>query len=606
MNADERLSESVLSSPAGKPETPFSKADLLIGLSLALGVFLFNFVGSGVVEFFRHTEADRSLIGWEMLQRGDFLIPHLLGSVILTKPPLFYWSIAAAISFFGSAAEWVVRFPSVVAASSVIFVHYLFLRTNRLSREFSLLSSVVLATAAFFFFLASVAEIDMIFCLFCTLALYCVAAAVDRTSLPLMLLGYFAAAAAFLTKGPPIVFFFGASMVCYYGYLWRTSQTRPTLRWFLLANLFGVGIFSACVLSWLSLAAARVGWEALHRAYEVEIFERVFVTPLKNEKGPLFYLISLAEGILPWSIFGVLGWLTIWINLRAGRAHGLKSWLERNGDQSRFLVFNLIVVGSALVMLTLSAGKTARYIFPIYAMSANLVAVGLYGINGSNSEVWLRRAARIFGILGTVALIGSLFVVRLDGVPFWELALAVGCFVVVLNVLRWASYRAERKYLILSVVLFAIAYRVSERTVYADFRNQTRSVQPDVRSLQALVPSGATIYTVEMFERWVVYYLKRDGRNVLRLTPDMLENLSGRIYLLLSDHDESWRRAQLRSYDETLKELGHFDTGATHIYLLEVDAAALRYLKLHETIPTIPSEPYYPEAMFFGEPTARP
>ena len=62
----------------------FSRHDWKLVLGLSLYALCLNLYGVWALEFFRHTEADRSLIGWEMLQSGEFLVPHLLGSVILT------------------------------------------------------------------------------------------------------------------------------------------------------------------------------------------------------------------------------------------------------------------------------------------------------------------------------------------------------------------------------------------------------------------------------------------------------------------------------------------------------------------------------------------
>ena len=63
------------------------------------------------------TEPHRALVAHQMVQSGDWLVPHLNGEVYLRKPPLMYWVEAVAEKATGKAEPWVWRLPSVLGSA---------------------------------------------------------------------------------------------------------------------------------------------------------------------------------------------------------------------------------------------------------------------------------------------------------------------------------------------------------------------------------------------------------------------------------------------------------------------------------------------------------
>ena len=54
----------------------------------------------------------------EMRERGDYLVPHLLGQPRYEKPPLLYWITAAGYAVTGSINELCGRVPGALFATA--------------------------------------------------------------------------------------------------------------------------------------------------------------------------------------------------------------------------------------------------------------------------------------------------------------------------------------------------------------------------------------------------------------------------------------------------------------------------------------------------------
>src|SRR5689334_2842982 len=64
-------------------------------------------------------------IAREMLQRHEWVVPHLQGEPYLDKPPLFYWLVMASYSVFG-VHDWAARLVPALAVHGTILLTYLF------------------------------------------------------------------------------------------------------------------------------------------------------------------------------------------------------------------------------------------------------------------------------------------------------------------------------------------------------------------------------------------------------------------------------------------------------------------------------------------------
>ncbi|MEJ2701392.1 MAG: phospholipid carrier-dependent glycosyltransferase [Sedimentisphaerales bacterium] len=118
-----------------------------------------------VPDEFRYAEIPR-----EMLQTGNWIVPHLDGLRYFEKPVLGYWLNAAAIALFGENA-FAVRFPSAIAVGLTALLLFAFVR--RFSRDDL---TAPLATAIFLLFpevyaIGSFCVLDSVISLFVTAAI---------------------------------------------------------------------------------------------------------------------------------------------------------------------------------------------------------------------------------------------------------------------------------------------------------------------------------------------------------------------------------------------------------------------------------------------------
>nr|MDQ2994903.1 glycosyltransferase family 39 protein [Pseudomonadota bacterium] len=270
-------------------------SDYLI-LFVFLGICIFNGLGSYALD--NINEGLYAEIPREMLESGNFIIPHLNYVPYLEKPPMLYWLVAVAYKLFGISA-WSARLVPAVAVTLICLVMLQFAR-NVDRRATGFLTSIMLATCVSFILMARVLLFDMVFALWLTLSLvqfYYWYQSQQKCYLRLM---YLFVGFAVLTKGLMAILLVGGIGCCFL-LLSHTPWRR------LLACFDGYGI--------LILLGVTVPWHiaaVLHQpefAYQYFINEHVLRfldqrIPNDYHKGPIyFYLQKIPLYLLPWSVF---------------------------------------------------------------------------------------------------------------------------------------------------------------------------------------------------------------------------------------------------------------------------------------------------------------
>lgn len=584
-------------------KTDWSKADLYTVMVLIVWGMVLNSFGLQVLEYFRHTEADRTLIAWEMRSRSEYFLPQLLGSNILTKPPLFYWAIAASQSVFNGVDEWIARFPSAIAATIFIILQFLALRMAGASLLLALGAAAALGSSAQFFILASVAEIDMLHGMFAAAAVYCAFFALSMKSLRFVVFASLAAALAFLTKGPPVVFFLAAG--CSGFFVWQLFRGAPQKKlsqhgmFFVRALSVGAVVFLSVISLWLGAIASEVSTEVLVSEFQIEVLDRVLSEDSRS-RGGLFYFGSLFVGLLPWSAIVVSAWVIALVT----RERFPKTFLSETPRLREFFVFNGIVLICALLMLSVAEGKASRYLFPAHAFAINLGVLLLPSFCGRHSAKVFLAAGKVLCLLCIVAMLILPWVFHLPGVSleggFLTAATFVGTSLVLWKMLALKNWAG----IFLAVALFAFPIRVGQTFVYSPHRNAERSVKNVAAKLSAAVPLDTPYYTLELAERSAVYYMRRLGKPVYRLTPTLAKSLPqerASVFLLVSGEEEFWRVVQVHFYDPTARVLTVANGPKEQFVVIEVSSEVLPNLQPEARFPTHSSKPFYKELSFLSK-----
>ena len=130
-------------------------------LIIVAASYLFFFYNLGTYSLKEPDEGRYAEIPREMVEQGDYLVPHLNYVRYFEKPPLLYWATAISYKAFG-VNEWSFRLPTALVAFLCAVTTYLFVaRWSTLGT--ALFSSLVLMSSFGFFAMSHIVTIDMFF-----------------------------------------------------------------------------------------------------------------------------------------------------------------------------------------------------------------------------------------------------------------------------------------------------------------------------------------------------------------------------------------------------------------------------------------------------------
>jgi len=324
--------------------------DLAVLLVL-FGLSLFLFLGH--LPLLEPDEGRYAEIPREMLQRGDFVTPHLNYLKYFEKPPLHYWQNAVSLSLFGTT-EFAARFPSACLALGTVLLMYL---TGRklFGRREGFYGASVLGASLSFLVLGRMNSIDMTLTFHMTAALSFFLLAVQegekRKSLYYHLFYVFSALTV-LAKGLIGIVLPGGII---FSYLLLTRN------WRLLREMriwTGIPLFLAVCAPWFLFVSLK-NPEFPRFFFIHEHFQR-FLTKVHGRYEPAWFFIPvLLGGMLPWSFFFA----------------GTVRDLVRHRDRRQ--LFLLLWAGVIFVFFSASSSKLIPYILPVFPAIALLVGVSL-------------------------------------------------------------------------------------------------------------------------------------------------------------------------------------------------------------------------------------
>jgi len=370
-------------SPADKKR---AQRELRVFLLIA---FVLIGAGVGLRDPWPSDEPRFALSAHQMVDSGNWLIPHRGSELYSDKPPAF---MAMQAAFYQLLGNWRVAFllPSLLAALATLLLVYDLAR-RLWDHRTGLYAAAALLAAFQFVYQAKRAQIDPLVTFFITLANY----GLLRHFLlgpdwRAYWLGCFAAGLGVITKGVGVLalLMFAPYLFARMGHWQHVAQTRgSTLRW-----LTGALAFFGALAIWLvpMLLAVNGADSPEYRAYLNDILFHQTAgryTDSWDHQQPRWYYLGVIA----------FGWLPLVLALPGV----LPRWRERLAARDARFLLPLAWIAIVVLFFSVPRGKRDVYILPALPLFALCISPFLHELL---QRSWARRSA-----LGLVALIGALF-----------------------------------------------------------------------------------------------------------------------------------------------------------------------------------------------------
>lgn len=235
-----------------------------------------------------------TLTAIEMLERHDWITPHIFGAPQFEKPILYFWLTMGSFKLFG---------VSELAARAVpaLFGTLLVLQVQQFGRRLFRPRSGFLAAIVFTTTLASIAMCrtvltDVVFAYFVVGALlsyWCASEEPARRG-RWVLLHFAASGLAVLTKGPV------GSLVVWMAIGAHRLVTRRRTPLHGAPLGWGLALYAAIAVPWFVVMLSKFGWEYFQAFFVHENLERLIRAEHPSSNHWYFYLMILSLGSLPW------------------------------------------------------------------------------------------------------------------------------------------------------------------------------------------------------------------------------------------------------------------------------------------------------------------
>jgi 4-amino-4-deoxy-L-arabinose transferase-like glycosyltransferase len=350
----------------------------------------------------RGEEPRRAQVAFEMVQRGDWVVPREQGEPFLSRPPFQNWLIAVSSLLCGTREAWALRLPSVLALLATSLLLYGYARTC-CSPAGALAAAVAFVTLGEMFTTGCQAESEMVFIALvsASLLLWHGGEARGWPETRTWVVCYLCVAMGVLTKGPqPPVYFLGPVGA----YLLVTGQWR---RLFGRPHVAGSLAGAAVVVTWLLLFAHREGWSLVRGVLLNDTAGRMWDWKLGEVAAHLVgFPLEVLGCTLPWSLL-----------LVACRRRELRSCLGSGGRQGLFMA---LCVGLAFPTCWIPPGGQTRYFAPLYPCVAMLLGLLIdrctrRDVPPRAARVWERYVQSVSVVMllsGAAVLLAHLFLAR--------------------------------------------------------------------------------------------------------------------------------------------------------------------------------------------------
>lgn len=303
-------------------------------------------------------EGRYAAISREMLESGNWLVPHLNFVRYFEKPPLGYWLNALSMKVFGMN-EFGARFFTALSGFLTVLGTYFFGR-RVFNERTGILSAGVLFTSLGFFGYTQILELDMMLTFFVCFGLGLLYLGFEKRLKPLLTvhLGYLMLGLGCLVKGPVS---FVLPFLIVGAYLFAV---RGWGRWKQLYPVTGILLSILIAAPWFwAISVKEPGF--LNFFFIKEHIQR-FATTSHSRMGQFWYFVPvLILGMYPWTVVLPSAIAGVW-----------RKWRKKGDPDSKPLIY--LALWSVLIFLffSFSGCKRPPYILLIFPPLA--IMVGYY------------------------------------------------------------------------------------------------------------------------------------------------------------------------------------------------------------------------------------
>lgn len=353
-----------------------------IAVLLCVPAFIINLGQVGFIG----DEAIRTLVAFEMEQRGNFIVPTLNGELYFNKPPLYNWIIYLVSQAFGYFGEWPTRMTTLLCLA--VFAYWIYQHVRRHMDQLAALSVMLmtLTCGRILFWDSMLGLIDIGFSavVFLNFMVLYQLGKQGRWR-QLFIFSYLLFSLAFLLKGLPAVVFQGLSIAAT---LWFYKSFKQKI--FSLQHVSGALIGILPVLLYYMVYARYVSLADVFTILSDQSLQRtathhgIWKTVLHVFSFPFEQLYHF----LPWSVI-----ILMVLHPRS------RSWIKEN----EFIRFNVLMIAVNLPVYWLSVQVYPRYLLMFVPL---FFTVGYYLLDRSRAErpLWWRMAHILFISLASISL----------------------------------------------------------------------------------------------------------------------------------------------------------------------------------------------------------
>jgi len=269
------------------------------------------YVAGMFVTLFENDSAQFSVMAMRMVQENDFFSLFKGPEEYLDKPHMHYWLAALSYKIFG-ITEWSYRIPGVLATLLAAYSCY-GLGSLLYNKNVGKLSALIFMTAQTIVLGAIDVRTDAVLTGFSILAIWQLAAYIEKGSAKAIAVGAFAAGIAFSTKGQIALLVIGLPILCH---LFYTGKWKAFISWKVLLALviFAVTITPMLYAYYLQfdmhpekVIRGKANRSGIFFIFWEQSFERLSGEGIgKNSSDYFFFFHTFLWVFLPWTILGII------------------------------------------------------------------------------------------------------------------------------------------------------------------------------------------------------------------------------------------------------------------------------------------------------------